>query len=181
MAKIHVEKWWKATEIPLVETDWRNIKLYCKDAGDFWNWSNCVYFIRLGPPYQIAYGGDEESNSPLIYIGKGKIGQRWGGHRNWLEALGRWLPGGRYEMLVFQNDLCNEIESDLLTLFPRHYGRLPLANRKGGAGAQKHTYDDNDLETAAGADRRYWWALRPTQPDVQEYYEKGVLPAKQQA
>src|SRR5258708_7653055 len=104
MSHLSFKDWWKACEIPLVETDWRNIKLYCTDANDVWDGSNCVYFIRLGPPYQIAYGNDDESHSPLIYIGQGSIKQRWPGHRGWLAALGRWLPGARYEVWVIEND-----------------------------------------------------------------------------
>lgn len=173
MAAILIKRWWKATEIPLVETGWRNIKLYCADTEDVWDWDNCTYFVRLSPPYQIAY---DKADSPLIYVGKGAIKQRWSQHRVWLEALGRWLPGARYEVWLFQDDRCEEIESDALDLFRESYGRLPLANRKAGTSVRKHTYDDS-LYQVAEADRRYWWALRPTQPSVKEYFDKGLVSA----
>lgn len=177
MATISVQKWWKAHEIPLVETDWRNIRLYCDDNDDVWNWNQCVYFIRLAPPYQIAYGNDDKFHSPLIYVGKSAIRQRWSEHRVWMEALGRWLPGARYEVWLFQHALCKGIESDALLLFRENYGRLPLANRRSEEPVQKHSYDDSFYQVAK-ADRRYWWALRPTQADVEEYFDKGVVPAK---
>ena len=63
------------------------------------------------PSWSCRAGGDDAHDSPLIYIGKGTISQRWGTHREWLDALARRLPGARYEVLVFQNNLCNEIES----------------------------------------------------------------------
>jgi hypothetical protein len=136
------------------------------------------YFIRLSPPYMIAYGDSDEVDSPLIYIGSGAVRQRWAGHRVWIGALGRWLPGARYEFWIWQHDLYKEIESDALLLFRERYGRLPLANLKGGTSAQNHSYDDT-LYQVAEADCRYWWALRPTQPDVEEYFEKGVVLTEQ--
>jgi hypothetical protein len=178
MATISVKRWWKACEIPLAETNWSNIKLYCADGNECWEWTECVYFIRLAPPYMIAYGDTEESDSPLIYIGSGAVRQRWGGHRKWMNPLGRWLPGGRYEFWMFQNELYKEIESDVLALFREKYGRLPLANLRGGASDQEHSYDDT-LYQVADADRRYWWALRPTQPDVKEYFETGIVTVEQ--
>lgn len=181
MAHISVKQWWKAREIPLVETKWRHIKLYRDNEVDISNWSRCVYFIRLAPPFQIAYGENDNSNSPLIYIGKGAIRQRWIHHcKEWIGPLGDLLPGARYEVWAFQHDLCEEIESDALRLFQQGYNRLPLANRIGGVGRQKHTYDES-LYQVAGVDERdhrYWWALRPTQADVKEYFEKGALPSE---
>jgi hypothetical protein len=178
MAAFSVEKWWKACEIPLVETDWRNIKLYCTETDACWDWNQCIYFIRLSPPYMIACGDSDEGDSPLIYIGSGAVRQRWGGHRAWMGALGRWLPGGRYEFWIWQHDLYKEIESDALLIFRERYRRLPLANLKSGTSAQNHSYDDT-LYQVGEADRRYWWALRPTQPDVKVYFEKGVVLTEQ--
>jgi hypothetical protein len=178
MAKISVENWWRAHEIPLVETDWRNIKLYCGNTEDVWNWSHCVYFVRLAPPFQIAYGNNDAFHSPLVYIGKGSIRQRWGHHcKTWLRPLGHWLPGARYELWAFDNDRYDEIESDALLLFREKFDRLPLANRRREQALQIHEYDESFYQVAAPGDRRYWWALRPTQPDVKEYFDSGAIPA----
>jgi hypothetical protein len=100
MAKVSGLKWWKACEIPLVETEWRNIKLYCSGNDDCWNWNKCVYFIRLAPPFMIAYGDQEEFDSPLIYIGRTKAGsgaikQRWSAHIFRLVNRTRTLVAGR--------------------------------------------------------------------------------------
>jgi hypothetical protein len=165
-------RWWKATEIPLAEPGWHNIKRYCAETQDVWDLTHCVYFVRLSPPFQIAYGEDD---SPLIYIGMGAIKQRWSDHRtNWMNPLGRWLPGARYEVWLFQDTRCAEIEADSLSLFREKYGRLPLANKIGGKSERMHHYDES-LKKVARPDPRYWWALRPTQPAVIKYFEKGVV------
>jgi hypothetical protein len=176
MVDITIKKWWKACGIPLAETDWRNIRLYSSENEDVWKWTQCIYFIRLAPPFQIAYGPNDESNSPLIYIGKGAIKQRWAEHTKWISDLGHWLPGARYEVWLFQHPLCAEIESDALWLFRQAFGRLPLANRRRENSRKKHEYDKN-LHQVSEHDRRYWWALRPTQKDVKEYFDRGIVPA----
>jgi hypothetical protein len=88
------------------------------------------------------------------------------------------LPGGRYEFWVFKHELYEEIESDALVLFRKNYGRIPLANRKREASVQKHSYDET-LYQVAEPDHRYWWAMRPTRPEVTEYFEKGAGPGEQ--
>ncbi|WP_147292642.1 hypothetical protein [Undibacter mobilis] len=170
MATIAEVNWWRATEIPLTESDWRNIILYCSGSNEVWDWKNSIYFIRLGPPYQIAYDKDD---SPLIYIGRGSIAQRWSSHRQWLEPLGRTLPNARYEVWAFDDARCIDIEANALNLFLDAYGRIPLANRnRPGSTKVKYVYDNMFTQVAAG-DRRYWWSIRPTHPDVQEYYDRG--------
>jgi hypothetical protein len=176
MAKVSVSKWWKATEIPLVETEWRNIKLYCSDNEDCWNWTQCVYFIRLAPPYMIAYG-DGDLNSPLIYVGSGALKQRWREHRDWMRELGHWLPGGRYEIWALNHPLYVEIESDALFYFRNICHRLPLVNAKGGGKNQTHSYDDGFTQVY-DSDRRHWWALRPIRKELKDAFEKGTLPAE---
>jgi hypothetical protein len=91
-----------------------------------------------------------------------------------MNPLGRLLPSARYEVWVFQHDLCREIESDALLLFRQHFKRLPLGNRKGGGASQIHEYEDS-FSQVADADRRYWWALVPVQRDVKEYFKKGMM------
>jgi hypothetical protein len=86
MAHIERADWWKAKEIPLVETDWRNIRLYCEQRENPFDRDRCLYVVRLAPPYAITYGDDErhEVTSPLLYVGSGSIQQRWSTHREWL-------------------------------------------------------------------------------------------------
>jgi hypothetical protein len=169
-----VPEWWKAYGIPLTETDWRNIKLYCTASEDCWDWTEAVYFVRLAPPFLIRYGADDEYDTPLIYIGCGALKQRWGAHcKDWLSGLGRWLPDGRYEIWAFEHPQYRKIEQDALFKFQKNYRRLPLANRNGGADNQIE-YDDAFYEVDR-KDRRHWWALSPLQPDVLEYFNKGVL------
>jgi hypothetical protein len=173
MKEIKIKKWWKATEIPLVENDWRNIRRYCDEEHEWWTWNRSVYFVRLSPPFQIKYSEKaKEPYSPIIYIGQGAIADRWKYHRQWISALGYWLPGARYEIWATAHENCKEIESDSLTMFREHYGRLPLANRKSGGSKKVFNYDDT-FHLVDKADRRYWWGLVPTQKDLSEYFEKG--------
>jgi hypothetical protein len=114
-------------------------------------------FAALNPSYALhnAHGGGLDFPNPRY-------------------TLTRWLPGGRYEFWVFQHDLYTDIESDALGLFRETCEKLPLANRRGGSLVQKHKYDDT-LYAVAEQDRRYWWAIRPTTPEVAEYFEKGAV------
>jgi len=64
-------KWWKASEIPLGETEWKNVELYCHQEMP--QGVPGVYFIRLSPPFTIRYGTDEEYDTPLIYFEKGAL------------------------------------------------------------------------------------------------------------
>jgi hypothetical protein len=179
MAHINLT-WWKALEIPLSESDWRNVKLYCALDTNWESDKEYVYVIRLSPPFAIHY---ERADTPIIYIGRAhnasSVKQRWNSHiANWIKPLGRWLPGGRYDMWVLEDHRYKEIESDFLTLFKQEFGRLPLANFQGGVpdGIVRHTYDEGELGGLADAtsDRRYWWALTPLQADVKAYFDKGV-------
>ena len=175
MAHITLD-WWKATEIPLSESEWRNVKLYC-DKDTYWDTSSkCVYVICLSPPFAVCY---DKGDSPIIYIGRTQNGktfrQRWKSHiATWINPLGRFLPGGRYEMRVLEDHRYKAIESDFLFLFRESYGRLPLANLQGGDKKVKHGYDQKELDELAIRDRRYWWAIRPRQQDVKDYFDRGI-------
>jgi hypothetical protein len=168
--QVQVKGWWKAKEIPLGETDWRNIRLYWTQEADFWDWKDTSYFIRLAPPFCIRYG---EVDSPLVYIGSGAIQNRWPNHRDKLRALGETLPGGRYEIWVMRDAKYEDIEADALLMFRSWTGFLPLINRKVESDSVRHKYE-KDFLSVADADRRYWWAVSPRRPDIEEYLNKGA-------
>jgi hypothetical protein len=173
MALVTVEKWWKAKEIPLVEINWRNIRLYWQEDDDFWDWTDTVYFIRLSPPFSVLYG---KESSPLVYTGSGAIQQRWQSHRDRLYALGESLPGGRYEIWVFRDLRYKEIEADSLLRFQKWTDHLPLMNQRVESSSVAHTYS-KEFDKAADTDRRYWWSIYPTRPDILEIYETGLIEA----
>ncbi len=177
-------RWWKATEIPLADTDWRNIRLYCKNqgTGDPWSWTRCVYCIRLAPPFAIHYEDDDERRclvSPLIYIGSGSIKQRWSSHREWLGELAYALPGARYEVWVCQPRVKNApyaykgVEGYLLTTFQKQCGFLPLRNRKIQGHPEHYGFNKEIFDEMAGDDRRFTWAIWPQRGPLERWYYKG--------
>ena len=182
MPEINDIKWWKATEIPLSESDWRNIRLYSdSDSGiNPFEWERCVYCIRLSPPFAIHYGDTkkEELISPLVYVGSGSIAQRWSNHREWLTYLGYTIPGGRYEVWVCKPRVKNSdeayagVEGHLLTKFREKTDYLPLRNKKVQSANKRHTYGDNIYNEIVKADRRYIWAIWPRSGDLNEMYNK---------
>jgi hypothetical protein len=165
--------WWIAREIPLIENDWRNIQLYCKDPQAAWQWNDSFYLIRLSPPFAIRYA--ENSASPLLYIGSGTVKQRWSSHRWWLERLGYYLPGARYEVWITHHPEYKRVEADALSIFLKDKKRLPLMNRKleSAKAGNSSDYDRDYYDEFARADRRYYWSLEPSQKDIKEYFEKG--------
>lgn len=179
MEDVELMEWWKAREMPLLETDWRNIKLYCESEENPFEWTRCVYVIRLAPPFCIAYGDDSEIESPLIYVGSGSISQRWSDHRDWLYELGHTIPGGRYEVWVCQPrtqknyTFYEQIEADILDFFRNKTGYLPLRNLKLEGDTGRHTYADGFFDEIIKPDRRYAWAIYPRLGQIREYYEKG--------
>lgn len=175
----HME-WWKAREMPLLETDWRNIKLYCESDENPFEWERCVYVIRLAPPFCIAYGeGTKIIESPLIYVGSGALNQRWSYHREWLYELGHTIPGGRYEVWVCRPkcrknpSFYEQIEADILDYFRTNTDYLPLRNLKLEGNTGRHTYVDGFFNEIIKPDRRYSWAIYPRIGQIREYYEKG--------
>jgi hypothetical protein len=169
---IKLPEWWIAREIPFIENDWRNIQLYCKDPETPWKWKDAIYLIRLSPPFAIRYSDEP---SPLIYVGSGAVRQRWSDHRWWLERLGYYLPGARYEVWISHHPEYKRVEADALFLFQQDKKRLPLMNRKTESANRGNElgYDKDYYETFVEADRRYFWSMEPFQKDILEYFNKG--------
>jgi hypothetical protein len=172
---IKLPDWWIASEIPFIESDWRNIQLYCNEPETPWKWKNAIYLIRLSPPFAIRYSN--EISSPLIYIGSGDVEQRWSYHRWWLQRLSYYLPGARYEVWISHHLEFKRVEADALFIFQDKTKRLPLMNRRSEAGnrGDEHGYDKDYYSTFIKADRRYFWSIEPFQKDVREYFDKGKL------
>jgi hypothetical protein len=180
MAHVKLQEWWHAREIPLGETKWPNIKLYFHEDGAAREWTRCVYFIRLAPPYAVVYGDDCQLESPLVYVGSGSIKQRWGAHRVWLKQLGDAIPGGRYEVWVSQPRLqrrlefYKDIEADIIGEFRRRTGFLPFFNRSTPSTKRQHTYDAGFFDSMFKSDRRYGWAIYPRQGPLSAAYYKAA-------
>jgi hypothetical protein len=180
MATINIENWWKAFEIPLIETDWRSIRLYCTDEEDPFRWSRCVYIIRTAPPFVLSYGDNAELESPLIYVGRGNIRQRWRHHRKWLAMLGHSVPSGRYEVWVSRprgrayEAAYKDFEADILGEFYSRAGCMPLFNKRHERSRREHDYNDGLFEEIFSKDARYTWAMYPIRRGViRDAYQKG--------
>lgn len=167
--------WWKATEIPLIENDWKNIRLYCSSPETPWSWTDAIYLIRLSPPFAVRYS--ETISSPLIYVGSGSIQKRWASHRWWFERLAYYLPGARYEVWVSHHPEFRRVEADALFLFQQDTKRLPLMNRRTEESQRgdESGYAADYYSPFVKADRRYFWSIEPLQEDVLEYFDKGKL------
>ena len=179
MAHVHIANWWKAKEIPLIEADWRNIRLFCEQDENPFDWERCLYIVRLGPPYALIYGDNEELISPLLYVGSGNIGQRWSSHRDWLNDLGHAIPGGRYEVWVRQPrtqhnaNFYSDVEADVLTRFKEATnGYLPFRNLRVEGTPRQHTYEDGFFDQIIKVDRRYLWAIFPIRGTAKEWYNR---------
>lgn len=181
MAGIEIPSWWKATEIPLVETDWRNIRLYCNEDENPFDWDRCLYVVRLAPPYCIVYGEDCEIETPVVYIGSGVIANRWATHREWLFELGYAIPGGRYEVWICRprcrnvKALYEDIEADILDHFRTKCGYLPLRNLRIEGTLRQHEYAPGFFDKIIEADRRYLWAMYPVRgAKITTWYSRGA-------
>ena len=177
MANVELPTWWKAKEIPLIEADWRNIRLYCEQSSNPFEWDRCLYVVRLSPPYALIYGDSKQLVSPLLYVGSGDIRQRWASHRKWLYELGHAIPGGRYEVWVCQprrpgnQDFYADIEAAILTNFRERTGKaLPLRNQRIETSSREHIFADGFFEDIIRDDRRYLWAMRPRRGSAFGWY-----------
>jgi hypothetical protein len=176
MAHVEIAEWWKAKEIPLIEADWRNIRLYCEQHENPFDWERCLYIIRFAPPYALTYGDESQLISPLLYVGSGFIRQRWATHRGWLYQLGHAIPGGRYEVWVqrprsqHNEEFYKDIEADILSHFRAATGCLPFRNLRVEGTPRRHTYESGFFDEIIGHDRRYIWAMYPISGPAREWY-----------
>jgi hypothetical protein len=179
MAHVTIDEWWRATEIPLIDTDWRNIRIYCQQQEtDPFDWERCLYIVRLSPPYSIAYGPNCELESPLLYVGSGTLRDRWSTHREWLYELGHAIPGGRYEVLAARPRAQNNAAfykdiADILVNVRETAFCLPLRNLRIEGTPRRHTYEDGFFSGIYKADRRYLWSMYPLRGDLKAMYCKG--------
>jgi hypothetical protein len=130
--------------------------------------------IRQGV-YIISFSGNicvdyQKGQSPVIYIGKGRIQSRIS------EYLKRWIAHISESLQDMQMDIsmveitvrrpavtCEEVESDLLEKFKEKYGSYPLLNRRRGIERDNcHTYSRRFLQPLNGRrTMKRGWAIRP--------------------
>ena len=182
MAKVEI-KWKKVKELPAHINSWADLKYYAPDV-DFPT-KQCVYCIRLSPPFMIHYGTTEPDKdndfvSPLIYIGSGNGKGRLGSHLKWLNSLGQALPSARFEIWFAEPKVRNNsfaykaFEGYLLKEFEKaSRGWLPLRNKKTESNNNNHDYAPEAFENLIKHDRRYTWAVWPFHGSWSETYLTG--------
>lgn len=176
--------WIKIKELPAQVNSWRDIQHYAGTDVEFPS-KQCVYCIRLSPPYMLHYANAEPNKdndfvSPLIYVGSGNARSRLGNHLGWLNDLGQALPHARYEIWIAsprkQNnaDAYKAFEGYLLHEFENvSRGWLPLRNKKKQAFNPSHNYGSNIFKEVVGHDRRYNWAIWPYRGKWNDVYCTG--------
>jgi hypothetical protein len=102
-----------------------------------------VYVIRLLPPFSLAY---PLQPSPVMYIGRGKVWNRLSqGHTKWMSRIHQKLgvkfdvhfcsPRQKKYERAFKN-----VEADLIQMFVKKFGTLPLMNSRKEWPKKKWTY-----------------------------------------
>ncbi len=130
-----------------------------------------VYVVRLVGPQVIDY---PKRASPTVYIGEGKAEVRLVTHAgNWLANLLVDLPECGLEIVVLEPALPNRpdfykcVEGDLLSMFKRRFGCLPLCNSQ----SEKVTAEQYEYTADAkthlrslidvGKGNKPQWSVRP--------------------
>ena len=130
-----------------------------------------VYVIRIMRPFAFLYQTDEtESYSPVVYIGKGQFQKRITSHlKSWISHLSASIPGLQIRILFCEprkqrlGAICEHVEADLLDVFEKSYGRLPLRNHRREPKRGNHDYDAKQVNQALnlGSGKGFHWAIKP--------------------
>lgn len=127
----------------------------------------CVYVIRLQGIFAIAY---PEGESPTVYVGKGRIGQRLQSHKKWASELRELVGVTEYQLCVAaprvknQPNTYTDCEAAVIQRFRQRYGSAPLWNKKVERRRyHHHHYSQRKIDYAIGqrSGARYKWALQP--------------------
>ena len=139
---------------------------------------HAVYVVRVQRPFSIFY---PKRPSPLLYIGEGNPKRRFYDHmRNWVVDLAHDLPNLTIQMKYADIEQSRkgrnrhkDVEADLLVEFVRHYGAIPLLNRKTQNTEKSHKYSKGFFRVIhPGRGRGYRWALSPLRSNshyIREY------------
>lgn len=130
-----------------------------------------VYVIRIMRPFAFLYETEKTQNhSPVVYIGKGQFQKRITNHlKSWISQLSASIPGLQIRIMFCEpkkqrlGPICEHVEADLLDIFEKSYGRLPLRNHKREKKRGNHDYDMRQVNMALhpGSGKGFHWAIKP--------------------
>lgn len=125
-----------------------------------------VYVIRLNGEFCIQY---PRGQSPTIYIGEGRFGQRINSHRAWVKELEELVGDFAFQVRVAVPRVKNNVdayldcESALLNRFGELFGTAPLWNKQYESRRNGYEYNDKQVNQAIckGSGAKYKWAIAP--------------------
>lgn len=127
----------------------------------------CVYVIRLNGDFCIAYPGGD---SPTIYIGEGRFGQRIAQHARWVAPIQNLVGDFSFQVCIAiprvrsSEYAYRDTEAALLDYFGKKYGTTPLWNKQYETRTRPHyVYNERSIKEALNkrSGTRYLWAIRP--------------------
>lgn len=131
-----------------------------------------VYIIRMTGQFIVSY---VKGNSPVLYVGRGIVGQRIAAHlKNWLSDVHTLGGSVGVEIRVCvprkqnRDDFFKNVESDLIANFNKKHDSLPFFNkRKENKHARKVVYNSStklllNRAIGIGSGKRPLWAIKPT-------------------
>lgn len=137
-----------------------------------------VYVVRLNGNFCIKYPNGE---SPTLYIGEGRFGQRITAHSAWVRELKELVGDFSFQVClafprVTNNDQAYlDCEAVLIDRFAHHFGTAPLWNKQYEKRRFPHyEYNERQMDQAlckrSGA--KYKWAVAPMKSSG--FYENFV-------
>lgn len=138
----------------------------------------CVYVIRLNGNFAIDYPWGQ---SPVLYVGEGKFGQRIISHREWVSELRELVGDFAFQVRIAiprvrkNANAYLDAEAAVLIRFRELYGSAPLWNKQMEKRRHPHyVYNRKSIDDAIGlgSGKRYKWALQPMK--ASPFYEDYV-------
>lgn len=125
-----------------------------------------VYVIRLNGDFCVQY---PRGQSPTIYIGEGRFGQRINHHRSWVKELEDLVGEFSFQVRVAVPRVRNSLdayldcEAALIERFGDLFGTAPLWNKQYENRRNDYEYNLRQVDQALrkGSGAKYKWALTP--------------------
>jgi len=125
-----------------------------------------VYIIRLNGDFCVEYPRGE---SPTLYIGEGRFGQRIGAHRSWVTGLRELVGDFSFQVCIAIPRVRNNLdayldaEAALLERFGERFGSAPLWNKQFERRRNDYNYNRRQIDQAIGkrSGAKYRWSIKP--------------------
>ena len=126
-----------------------------------------VYVIRLNGDYCIEY---PEGESPVVYVGEGRFGQRINKHKIWVKELSDLVGKFSFQVRIAVPRIKNnenaykDCEAFVLHRFKQKFGSAPLWNKQFEKRRnENYSYSETNVDRAIckGSGAKYKWAIKP--------------------